>query len=62
MPLSQAAEKVGISKKTLDDYLLQIRQGKRYGYDFNAEKDKKIGNLRGFVKEQKEKKEKNQEK
>lgn len=27
MPLDQAALRVGISKKTLDDYLLQIRCG-----------------------------------
>jgi hypothetical protein len=39
MPLDQAAFKVGISKKTLDDYLLQIRCGKKYGFDFNKNLD-----------------------
>lgn len=39
MPLEKAANEVGISKKTLDDYLLQIRCGKKYGFDFNKYKD-----------------------
>ena len=32
--LKDAAKKVGIPKKSLDDYLLQIRTGIRYGFDF----------------------------
>lgn len=51
MSLEQAAEKVGVSKKSLDDYLAQLRAGRQYGYDFNANKDKKIGDLRKYVKE-----------
>jgi len=50
MPLDQAAQKVGISKKTLDDYLLQIRCGKKYGFDFNKHLEKRIGILRTYVK------------
>lgn len=42
-PLEQAAGEVGIAKKTLDDYLLQIRCGKKYGFDFNSNVDGKIG-------------------
>lgn len=34
-PLETAANEVGIAKKTLDDYLLQIRNGKKYGFNFN---------------------------
>jgi len=41
--------KVGISKKTLDDYLSQIRLGKKYGFDFDHHKKDKIGVLRSFV-------------
>jgi hypothetical protein len=48
--LDDAAKKVGISKKSLDDYLLQLRAAKNFGFDFNANKDKKIGYLRSFVK------------
>ena len=32
--LDEAAKMVKISRKSLDDYLLQLRMGKKYGYDF----------------------------
>jgi len=51
MSLERAADKVGVSKKSLDDYLAQLREGRQYGYDFNANKHKKVGDLRRFVKE-----------
>jgi len=49
----EAASIIGIAKKTLDDYLLQLRIGKKYGFDFNYHNDDKIGVLRSFVKEKK---------
>lgn len=49
----EAASVIGIAKKTLDDYLLQLRIGKKYGFDFNYHNDDKIGVLRSFVKEKK---------
>ena len=48
--LEQAAEQIGVSKKSLDDYLLQIRLGRSFGFDFNENKYKKIGFLRDHVK------------
>ena len=51
--LEDAANKVGVSKKSLDDYLLQLRFGKKYGFDFSKHKNDKVGKLRCFVKEQK---------
>lgn len=42
-PLEQAATEVGVAKKTLDDYLLQIRCGKKYGFNFNSNVNSKIG-------------------
>jgi hypothetical protein len=51
MSLERAAEQVDVSKKSLDDYLAQLRAGRRFGYDFNANKDKKVGDLRRFVKD-----------
>ena len=48
--LDQAAKMVGISKKSLDDYLLQLRLGRKYGFNFNQYKTKKVGVLRAFVK------------
>lgn len=53
--LDDAAKLVGIAKKTLDDYLLQLRAGKKYGFDFQKHKDEKVGTLRSFVKERKKK-------
>lgn len=48
--LSDAAVHVGISKKSLDDYLLQLRFGKKFHFDFAKHQDCKIGKLRLFVK------------
>ena len=53
--LDRAAEKIDVSKKSLDDYLLQIRLGRKYGFDFDKNKYKKIGALRDYVKEIKKK-------
>jgi len=47
--LEEAAHKVGISKKSLDDYLLQLRLGRKHGFNFNEHKDDKVGILRSFV-------------
>lgn len=54
-PLENAAQEVGIAKKTLDDYLLQIRNGKKYGFNFNEKVNSKIGELRAFVRDEKKK-------
>lgn len=55
--LEEAADKVGISKKSLDDYLIQLRLGKIYDFNFNEHKNEKVGALRAFVKKQKSMKE-----
>lgn len=52
----EAAEKVGLSKKSLDEYHWQIKIGQEYGFNFEKEKDRKFGVLRAFVKEQERKK------
>ena len=36
--LEDAATKVDVSKKSLDDYLLQLRFGKKYNFDFQKHK------------------------
>ena len=43
-----------MSKKSLDDYLLQLRFGKKYGFDFQANRNEKVGVLRSYVKKQKD--------
>ena len=51
--LEDAAQKVSISKKSLDDYLLQLRFGRKFGFNFNEHKDDKVGVLRAYVKKHK---------
>eukprot|EP00354_Favella_ehrenbergii_P000958 CAMPEP_0170467720 /NCGR_PEP_ID=MMETSP0123-20130129/11202_1 /TAXON_ID=182087 /ORGANISM="Favella ehrenbergii, Strain Fehren 1" /LENGTH=82 /DNA_ID=CAMNT_0010734175 /DNA_START=787 /DNA_END=1036 /DNA_ORIENTATION=- len=51
--LEDAATKVNVSKKSLDDYLLQLRFGKKYNFDFQKHKNDKVGTLRAFVKKMK---------
>lgn len=53
--LDDAAKIIGISKKSLDDYLLQLRLGRKYGFDFNSNKNVNVGLLRSFVKEHRKK-------
>ena len=50
MSLIEAAKNVRLSKKTLDEYLNQIKEGKRYNFDFNKHKKDKVNILRGYVK------------
>ena len=50
MSLIEAASKVGLSKKTLDEYYNQIKEGKKYNFDFNKHKKDKVNVLRGYVK------------
>lgn len=51
--LEDAAQKVQVSKKSLDDYLLQLRFGKKFNFDFQKHKDAKVGVLRSYVKKKK---------
>jgi len=53
MSLEEAASRVGISKKSLDDYLLQIRFGTKYGFNFTEHMNERVGVLRSFVKKNK---------
>ena len=52
--LEQAAAKAGISKKSLDDYLIQLRIGKFFNFNFTEHKNDKVGILRSFVKKHKQ--------
>ena len=47
--LEDAAKKVNITKKSLDDYLLMIRLGRKYKFDFKNNQKEKFGTLRKFV-------------
>ena len=49
--LEGAAYKVGMSKKSLDDFLLQLRLGRKYGFDFKKNSDELVGVLRNYIRE-----------
>ena len=49
--LEDAARMVNLPKKTLDDYLQQLKLGKKYGFDFHANQHKRVGVLRDLIKE-----------
>ena len=55
--LDEAAKQINVSKKSLDDYLLQIRLGRKCGFNFDENKNEKIGKLRSHVESKKVKKE-----
>jgi hypothetical protein len=54
MSLERASKYVGLSKKSLDDYLLQMRFGAKFGFDFDQHINDKMGVLRQFVKQKKQ--------
>lgn len=54
MSLEEAAQKVKISKKSLDDYLMQLRSAKKFGFDFDKYNNDKVGVIRSFVRKKKE--------
>ena len=49
--LMEAAKTMKISKKSLDDYFLQLRLGELYGFDFSKNLNKGVGILRSYIKE-----------
>ncbi len=53
LSLEEAAKRVGISKKSLDDYFLQLKNGQKNGFNFNEHKNDKIGILRAYNKKNK---------
>ena len=54
--LKEAADKVGLSKKSLDEYLTRIKTAREFEYDFNKNKDLSSSDLLKFVRENKSKK------
>mmetsp|Transcript_28808 Transcript_28808/g.32961 ORF Transcript_28808/g.32961 Transcript_28808/m.32961 type:complete len:81 (-) Transcript_28808:24-266(-) len=55
LPAEEAAKRVGIPQKTLDDYVSLLRFGRKFGFDFNEHKDEKVAVLRAFVQKNKNK-------
>ena len=52
LSLINAAKEVDVQKKTLDDYYFAIRVGEIHGYDFENNLNKKVGDLREFIRSQ----------
>lgn len=52
--LEVAAAIVGISRKTLDDYHLQLRRAEKIGFNFTQNLNEKVGILRKFNKKHQE--------
>jgi hypothetical protein len=48
--LVEAAQRVGVPKKSLDDYMLVIKHAKMYGFDFEKNKNMRFGLVRAYVK------------
>ena len=48
--LAEAAAMLGMSKKSLDDYLLQVRHGLKRSFDFKGNLNQSVGTLRTFIK------------
>ena len=53
-PCVEAAILIGVSKRSLDDYLYQLRIGKLFDYDFEANKDTSFGRLRNYNQQKRE--------
>ncbi|KAL4477716.1 hypothetical protein ABPG74_002866 [Tetrahymena malaccensis] len=53
--LDVAAQIVGLSRKTLDDYYAQLRKAQKYGFDFDTNSSEKMGTLRKYVKKMSDK-------
>lgn len=49
LSLKEAAKAVRLPKKTLDDYLQQLKAGKRGGFDFAQHANQGVGTLRDFL-------------
>ena len=45
----EAADAIGMSHKTLLEYLLRLRHGERLGFNFSAHMDDGIGRLLTFI-------------
>ena len=51
--LDDSARKVGMSKKTLDDYLHLLRLGQKHNFPFKARPEDKVGALRKYIRKAK---------
>lgn len=60
LTMAEGAEMIGIGKKNLESYIQTVKLGEKYQYPFKMNLDKKINELKKFLKQKSEMK-KNQE-
>ena len=48
---ADAADKVGMSKRSLEDYFTIIKLAQKYGFDFESKMKNAFAELRSFVKD-----------
>jgi len=53
LTLNEAASKLEVSRKSLDDYYNMINKAKRFGFDFDKHYNTRFGILRAYVKQHK---------
>jgi len=53
IPLRIRPKRSEFPNKSLDDYFLQLKFGKKLGFDFEKHKNEKVGVLRKYVKKNK---------
>ena len=51
MNLDESASHVGVARKTLEDYFLQLKYARKLNFDFAKFKNCKMGVLRNYVKQ-----------
>jgi hypothetical protein len=51
LSMGEAAAMLGEKKRTLEVYVQNAKLGEKYGYDFEANLEKRIGDLKKFLKE-----------
>jgi len=58
--IEEAVNILGVSKKTIDDYMMLIKMGRRYGFEFNSHINEGLGTLRNFIRHQKQQERENE--
>lgn len=56
LSIGEGAEMIGISKRNLEFYIHSVKMGEKYHYPFEENMDKKIGELKKFLKQKSEEK------
>ena len=56
LSIGEGAEMIGISKRLLEVYIHSVKLGEKYQYPFEQNLDKKIGELKKFLKQKNDEK------